>query len=117
LGITKNKRAVVTYKHLRIFNISATFLKMGRLTKSLFLRIHSISTTMNGAMIKQYRMLNGYSQQGIAHKLRISQQRMAEIEKKTMVTQDLLEKILAAMGKTMQDWELFVRFCGGLANR
>ncbi len=65
---------------------------------------------MEGGMLKKYRLLNGYSQQGIAKEMKISQQRLAAIEKKEKVSSNTLNKYLRAMEKNWQEWERFVQF-------
>lgn len=66
---------------------------------------------MEGTMLKKYRMLNGYSQQGIAREMKISQQRLAAIEKKERINSNTLNKYLQAMKKSWEEWERFVQFC------
>ncbi len=54
--------------------------------------------------LKLLRLIKGYSQRGIAHKLHITQQAYSKIENcKIRLNNQLLNKILIAMNCTMKD--------------
>lgn len=61
--------------------------------------------------LKKLRLLKGYSQRGIAKKMAMSQQAYSKIENsRTRLHQELIVKILDAMGCTYQDLERLDKF-------
>lgn len=62
-----------------------------------------ISGMITGEKLRLLRLLKGFKQKNVADKLGITQQAYSKLEKRTVINDSMLEKIITSMNCTTED--------------